>query len=83
MGGSEYAQELCVNFVRVDGCAVVISVRGFERRLETSVESAEGIKEIGFVEGEKIRLLYTDKTVWQIKKINLDITREKYFGRDD
>ena len=79
----DYAQELCVSFIRVDGCAVIISVRGFEKRLETSIESAEEIKAMDLSEGEKVKLYYSDKTTWTIRKINLDITREKYFGRDD
>lgn len=78
-----FAQALNVNFVKVDGCGVVINVRGFEKRLETSVESAEAIKEMGLEVGEKIRLLYTSKTEWQIKKINLDTIVDKYFGRDE
>jgi hypothetical protein len=78
-----YAQELCVNFVRIDGCGIVINVRGFEKRLEASIEMAEKIKGMNLVEGEKIRLLYTDKTNWQIRKINLDIIVDKYFGRDE
>lgn len=79
----DYAQELCVNFIRVESCAIVINVRGFEKRLETSIEEVERIKEMGFVEGEKVKFFYSDKTNWEIKKLNLDITREKYFGRDE
>jgi len=83
MGGLGYAQELSVNFIRVDGCAVVVNIRSFEKRLETSIESAEEIKGMGFIEGEKVRLFYTDKTTWEIRKINLDVIENKYFGRND
>jgi hypothetical protein len=83
MGSFGYAQELDVNFVKVDGIAVVINVRGFEKRLEASPEQAEEIKEMNLELGEKVRLAYLDKITWRIKKINLDITREKYFGEDE
>ena len=82
MGGMDYAQELCVSFIRVDGCAVVVNVRGFEKRLETSADSVEEIKGMDLAEGEKVKLFYSSKTTWEIRKINLDIQTDKYFGRD-
>jgi hypothetical protein len=80
MGGPRYAQELRVNFIRTDDSGVVISVKGVEKTLETGIETS---MDDGIEAGEKVRLLYSDKVTWAVKKIDLTISTDKCFRRDD
>lgn len=81
----EYSQELAVNFVRIEGEYVVLNIRGSEKKFH--VENEATMKEIeshGFVEGEKLKLLYTDKTRWEIKRYVLSAPGiEKYLRKDE
>jgi hypothetical protein len=80
MGGPRYAQELRVNFIRTNDSGVVISVKGVEKTLETGIETS---MDDGIEAGEKVRLLYSDKVTWAVKKIDLTISTDKCFRRDD
>ena len=83
MGGTGYAQEMSVNFIRIDEVGVVVNVRGVERHLDAGPEKVDQVRGMELSEGEKVRLLYTGKEVWELKKLNFNNLTSKYFRRDE
>lgn len=79
-----YSQELQANFdscnMTEDGLTqVILYICGTKKTLTTTKPE---LKWLPFLQGEKIRLLYTSPTDWTIKKYLDDRPVDKYFRTD-
>lgn len=83
MTNAGYAQELTVNFVKLEDKQVILLIREIEKILPVNIVSKEKLEKDNFVEGEKLRLLYLDKNHWELRRFNIDMTVEKYLRRED
>ena len=81
---TDYSQELSVNFesmvVNSDGSTqVTIFIRGTKKTLTTTdTELKEGM----FMQGEKVKLYYSNPASWTLKKYIVDSPVDKYFRTD-
>jgi len=79
---NSYIQEQEAEFERIEEGVVVIRIRGTEKRLIADEIRIAAVKSLDLVMGQDIRLQYTDKINWEIKKKDFTSKVEKYFRRD-
>lgn len=83
MNMGSYTQSQTVNFLRIENNLVYVLIRDVEKGLEADSRQIEKIKQAEFFDGEKLILLYSSKTVWELRKYQVSTSDvDKYFRKD-